>query len=115
MTYSGSSTNTLSPASTMTRKIFSPRVSRMGAPLPPLSGVQVDERDEQQEQQQQDAHRAAHAEVPGQERGAVDVEADQIAGGRLGGAADDVWSDEDVEHPQEHNQHNRQVHRWQPR
>src|SRR5690606_3272247 len=64
MTYSGSSTKTLSTTSTTARKIFSPRVSRMGAPLPPLGDVQVDQRHGQQEQQQEHAHRAAHAEVP---------------------------------------------------
>src|SRR5699024_1168517 len=100
MTYSGSSTKALSPASTTTRKIFSPRVSRMGAPLPPLGGVQVHERDGQQEQQQEHAHRAAHAEVPGQERGVVDVEADEVAGRRLRGAEQDVRGVEVVEHPQ---------------
>src|SRR5699024_9522253 len=90
MTYSGSSTNRRRPTSTTTRKTFFRRVSPMGGLLPPLGEVQVQQGHEQQEQQQQHAHGAARDEVPGQERGVVYVEADEVARRGLGGAEQDV-------------------------
>src|SRR5690349_22303923 len=76
ITYSGRTVKTVRRVSTTRRAQRTADDSRMTAPQP--TGAQVPERDEQQERQQQHGHRRAQAEVPGEERGVVDVDGDHV-------------------------------------
>src|SRR4051794_11381038 len=110
MTQSGTTVKMVSTAMTTHRKTWEEVVSRIA--VPPIHGEQIDSGDDQQEDQQQHAHRGAGAEVPGQERGVVDVERDQVSGGRLRGAPEQhVRRIEVVEGPQEHHQQQHGVDR----
>src|SRR5689334_17365949 len=93
--YSGVTTNSASRVSTTRRDQRSPADSRID--LPPVGGEQVDGRHGEQEQQQYDRHRRTLAEVPGDERAAVDVDRDQVGRRRSRAAEQDERRVEVVE------------------
>src|ERR1700744_5414095 len=121
ITYTGTSANNASRVSTIRRvhrkdgggAIRLPRLDI--AVSPPRRNQQVDSRHHQQEQQHQHGHGRAFAEVPGHERGLVDVDLDHVGRARRGRAEQHERRGEVVERPQEQHQHQHLVDRAQRR